>query len=169
MKYTKIGNVKDPSGNRSEDAGLDFYVSEDFNNGKPYIIRIGEQVNIPSCIKVKVPQGMMMLYENKSGIARKKGLVRLACVVDTGYRGICNLNLGKVVKGTEDIRVRRKGILGWLGFKEWAAVIQPGEKIIQGILVKISTEEIQEVSNKEYEKGPKTKRGQGAFGSTGTK
>lgn len=169
MKYTKIGNVKNPVGNRQEDAGLDFYVSEDFNDGKPYIIRIGEQVNIPSRIKVKVPQGMMMLYENKSGVSRKKGFVRLACVVDTSYRGECSLNLGKVVKGTEDIRVRRRGILGWLGFKEWAAVINPGEKIIQGILVKISEEEIQEVSNEEYEKGPKTKRGEGSFGSTGTK
>lgn len=169
MKYTKVGNVKNPQGNRKEDAGLDFFIANDWNDGKPYIMRIGEQVNIPTEIKVKVPNGMMMLYENKSGIARKRGLVRLACVVDTGYRGICNINLGKVVKGTEDIRVRRHGILGWLGFKEWATVLNPGEKIIQGILVKISTEEIEEVSNKEYEKGPKTSRGSGAFGSTGTK
>lgn len=164
MKYTKTSDVKNPSGNRKEDAGVDFYIPNDWNDGKPYILRIGEQINIPTEIKVKVPAGTMLLFENKSGVARKRGLVRLACVIDNGYRGICNINLGKVVKGTEDIRVRRRGILGWLGFKEWATVLNAGDKIIQGILIKISTEELEEVSNKEYDKGPKTKRGDKGFG-----
>lgn len=171
MIYTKISeSVHDLNGNRDEDAGLDFYIDSNWNDGKPYIIRIGEQVNIPASIKVKLSnKDQMLLMENKSGVARKSGLIRLACVVDYGYRGSVNLNLGKVVRGTEDIRVRRRGILGWLGFKEWAAVIKPGEKIIQGIIVKTSSEKITRVSEKEYEKGPKTKRGSGAFGSTGTK
>lgn len=75
----------------------------------------------------------------------------------------------KVVKGTEDIRVRRHGFLGLLGFKEWATVINPGDKIIQGIMINISNESAKYISNKEYEKGPKTKRATGGFGSTGSK
>ncbi len=170
MIYTKIGEVHELTGNREEDAGLDFWVDPQWNDGKPYIIRIGEQVNIPSNIRIKLSnKDQMLLFENKSGIARKKGLIRLACVVDYGYRGICNLNFAKVCKGTEDIRVRRRGLLGWLGFKEWAAVINPGEKIVQGIIIQTSSEDAIQVSEKAYEQGPKTKRGQGAFGSTGLK
>lgn len=160
MKFTKITDVKIPTGNRTEDAGLDFYIPNDWNNGKPMRLYIGQQVNIPSGIKVKVPQGMMLQFNNKSGVAIKKGLVVGACVIDTGYRGEVHLNLFKVVAGKEDKKT-------WYGKRY--TVLTPGEKITQGILIRISTENITEVSNKEYEKGPKTKRSTGGFGSTGTK
>lgn len=171
MIYTKTTEtVHDLTGDRENDAGIDFYVDSTWNDGKPYIIRIGEQVNIPSNIRVKLSnKNQVLLLENKSGVAHKKGLCRLACAIDFSYRGICHVNLAKVCKGTEDIRVRRRGLLGWLGFKEWAAVINPGEKIIQGIIYQTSSESIIQVSEKEYEKGPKTKRGAGGFGSTGIK
>lgn len=171
MIYTRLTKtVHALTGNRQEDGGIDFYVDENWNNGEPYIIRIGEQINIPSSIKVKLSnKNQVLLFENKSGVARKKGLVRLACCIDYGYRGETNINLAKVCRGTEDIKVRRRGLLGWLGFKEWAAVINPGEKIIQGIIYSISSEDLVEISEKAYEQGPKTKRGSGAFGSTGTK
>jgi dUTPase len=169
MKYTKVGNVKDPIGNRKEDSGVDVYTPNDWNDGKPYVLRMNEQVNIPSQIKVKIKNTQSFIAFNKSGVSLKKGLVQGACVIDAGYTGILHCNLLKAAKGTEDIRVRRRGILGWLGFKEWATIINPGEKITQFILVNISNEPIEQISNKEYEKGPKTKRGSGAFGSTGTK
>ena len=117
MKYTKIRNVKDPTGNRKEDAGFDFYIPNDWNEGKPYYIRIGEQVNIPSGIKIKLKNTQMMKMDNKSGVALKKGLVFGATIIDSGYRGEIHLNLFKVVRGKEDIKVRRRGILGLLGFK----------------------------------------------------
>ena len=107
--------------------------------------------------------------DNKSGIALKRGLIFGATIIDAAYRGEIHLNLFKVVKGSEDIRVRRRGLLGWLGFKEWATVIEPGDKIIQGIIHQISNEDAILVSEKAYDQGPKTKRGSGAFGSTGTK
>lgn len=169
MLYTKIRDVKDPTGNRKEDAGLDFYVPNDFNNGQPYVLRLGEQVNIPSGIKTKFNKTQYLQTMNKSGVALKKGLVFGACVIDSGYRGEIHLNMFKVVKGTEDIRVRRRGFLGFLGFKEWATVINPGDKIIQGIIINISNESAKYISVKDYEKGPKTKRAAGAFGSTGSK
>ena len=160
MKYTKIRDVKAPTGNRKEDAGLDLFIPADFNNGKPMKLFMGQQVNIPSGIKVKVPQDMMLKIDNKSGVALKKGLLVGATIVDTGYRGEVHLNLFKVVAGKEDKKT-------WYGKRY--TVLTPGEKITQGILIRISTENITEVSNKEYEKGPKTKRSTGGFGSTGTK
>ena len=169
MKYTKIRDVKDICGNRQEDAGFDFYVPTDFNDGKPMYLRIGEQVNIPSGIEIKLKNTQYMQMMSKSGIALKKGLTFGACVIDSGYRNEIHLNMFKVVKGTQDVRIRRRGILGLLGFKEWATTIVPGEKIIQGIIVNISNEPAEYVSNKEYEKGPKTKRDKGGFGSTGLK
>lgn len=169
MLYTKIRDVKDPTGNRQEDAGLDFFVPNDFNDGKPYTLRMNEQVNIPSGIKTKLKNTQYLQMMNKSGVSLKKGLVFGACVIDSGYRGEIHLNMFKVVKGTEDIRVRRRGFLGWLGFKEWATVINPGDKIIQGIIISISNESAKGVPNKTYDKGPKTKRAAGGFGSTGSK
>lgn len=170
MQYTKVRDVKDITGLREENAGFDFFVPNDWNNGKKYILRIGEQVNIPSGIKIKLNSDQMMKMDNKSGIALKRGLIFGATIIDAAYRGEIHLNLFKVVKGSEDIRVRKRGFLGLLGFKEWATVISPGDKIIQGIIHKISNEDAIFVSEKAYEQGPKTKRGARGFGEgTGIK
>ena len=121
---------------------------------------VGQQVKIPSGIKVKVPMGMTMNFDNKSGVALKKGLNVGAKVVDPSYRGEINLNLFKAVRGTEDKR-------DWLG--RYYTVLTPGEKIVQGILYKVSMEAWNKISNKSYDQGPATKRMSGGFGSTGTK
>lgn len=169
MQYTIVREVKSIEGNRKEDAGFDFFIPNNWNNGKPYYLRLGEQINIPSGIKIKLNSDQMMKMDNKSGIALKRGLLCGATIVDAGYRGEIHINLFKVVKGSEDIRVRRRGLLGWLGFKEWATVIKAGDKIVQGIIHQISNESSVQISEKSYEQGPKTKRGSGSFGSTGTK
>jgi len=169
MQYTKIGNVKDPKANRDEDVAIDFFIPNDWNDGKPYILRIGEQVNIPSGIKTLFNNDLGLIGLSKSSVATCKGCIFGAHVIDSGYRNQIHLNLLKVVRGSKDIRVRRRGLLGWLGFKEWATVLEPGEKIIQFGLFKISNEDLIEISNKAYEKAPKSKRGLGGFGSTGVK
>ena len=155
MQYTKIRDVRDIEGLRNENAGFDFFVPKDWNNGKPFYLRIGEQVNIPSGIKIKLNSDQMMKMDNKSGVSLKRGLCIGATLIDAGYRGEIHCNMFKVVKGTEDIRIRRRGILGLLGFKEWATVINPGDKIVQGVIIQISNEDAVLVSNEAYEKGPK--------------
>lgn len=160
MKYTKIRDVKDPTGNRKEDCGTDLYIPNDWNNGKPMRLYIGQQVKIPTGIKVKVPMNMSLTFENKSGVALKKGLVCGAVIVDPGYRGEMNISLFKVVRGTEDKR-------DWRG--RYYTVLTPGEKISQAILYRISMENWTKISDKQYNQGPKTSRGQGSFGSTGVK
>ena len=160
MKYTKIRDVKDPSGNRKEDCGVDLFLPNDWNNGKPMRLYIGKQVKVPSGIKVKVPFGSSLTFENKSGVALKKGLVCGAVLVDPAYRGEVNISLFKVVRGTEDKR-------DWLG--RYYTVLTPGEKIVQGVIYKCSQEAWNKVSEKVYDQGPATKRSTGGFGSTGTK
>ena len=99
MKYTKIRDVKNPTGDRQADAGIDFYIPNDWNDGKPMKVFVGQQVNIPSGIKVKVPQGMMLKLDNKSGVSLKKGLVVGATIVDTSSREEIHLNMFKDVEG----------------------------------------------------------------------
>ena len=164
MQYTKVRSVTSIAGNRKEDAGFDFFVPNDWNNGKPFYLRLHEQINIPSGIKIKLKSNQMMKIDNKSGVAIKKGCTFGATIIDAGYRGEIHLNLFKVVRGSEDIRIRKRGLLGLLGFKEYATIIMPGEKIMQGIIHVISNEPGIPVSEKVYSKGPKTKRGARGFG-----
>jgi len=177
MKYTKIADVKDPTGRRGDDAGIDLYVPNDWNEGKPYKLYLGEQVNIPSGIKFDIPEGYELQIENKSGVATKKGVTRGATVCDHSYRGVVHVNLHKGVIGKEDfiddmdgnpipqaeITTGRRDKLGY-----FYTVITPGEKIAQAILYKISDEPIEEISTEEYDK-VETVRNADGFGSTGTK
>lgn len=177
MKYTKVADVKDPTGRRGDDAGIDLYVPNDWNEGKPYKLYLGEQVNIPSGIKFDIPEGYELQIENKSGVATKKGVTRGATVCDHSYRGVVHVNLHKGVIGKEDfiddmdgnpipqaeITTGRRDKLGY-----FYTVIMPGEKIAQAILYKISDEPIEEISTEEYDK-VETVRNAGGFGSTGTK
>lgn len=160
MKYTKIRDVKEPEGDKKENVGQDFFIPNDWNNGKPKRLYIGQQVKIPSGIKVKVPMGWTLNFDNKSGVALKKGLSVGAKVVDPSYRGEINISLFKVARGTEDKR-------DWLGRRY--TVLTPGEKIVQAILYKVSMEAWNKISEKSYNQGPATKRSTGGFGSTGTK
>lgn len=177
MKYTKVADVKNPTGRRGDDAGIDLYVPNDWNEGKPYKLYLGEQVNIPSGIKFDIPEGYELQIENKSGVATKKGVTRGATVCDHSYRGVVHVNLHKGVIGKEDfiddmdgnpisqaeITTGRRDKLGY-----FYTVITPGEKIAQAILYKISDEPIEEISTEEYDK-VETVRNAAGFGSTGTK
>lgn len=160
MKYCKIRDVKEPVGDKKENVGQDLFIPNDWNNGKPFKLYLGRQVKIPSGIRVKVPMGYTLNFDNKSGVALKKGLTVGAKVVDPSYRGEINISLFKAVIGTEDKR-------DWLG--RHYTVLTPGEKIVQTILYKVSMEAWNKVSEKVYEQGPVTKRGAGGFGSTGNK
>ena len=156
MKYAIYRDTTKPTGRRGQDAGIDVYVPNDFPETKLYI---GQQVNIPTGIKVVVPDGYMLKAENKSGVGRKKGLSCLACVVDVCYRGEIHANLQKAAEGTEDLEDANGKY----------TIIKPGDKIVQFVLEKISDEELEEITTEEYDSLPETVRGAGAFGSTGTK
>ena len=154
MKYAIYRDTTKPTGRRGDDAGIDIYVPNDFPETK---LCVGEQVNIPTGIRVVVPAGYMLKAENKSGVAFKKGLTCGACVVDYSYRGEIHANLFKAVKGSEDM-IDENG--------NYFTLIKPGDKIVQFILEKISDEDLEEISRDEYDSLPETSRGTGSFGST---
>lgn len=172
LKYTKVRKVKSPIRAHTEDAGIDFYVPEDLHTEQliekcnvtgdqleidsendvisAIHLKPGQSVLIPSGIHVKVPFGYMLVYMNKSGVASKRHLHVGACVVDCGYEGECHINLTNV--GTTD------------------SIIAAGDKIVQAILLPISTVNTEEVASlEELYKDSTSERGAGGFGSSGTK
>jgi dUTP pyrophosphatase len=145
MKFTKIREVKTPTRANHTDAGIDFFVPEE------YILtylKPGASAFIPSGIKVNVPEGYALIAFNKSGIAVKKTLHVGACVVDHGYQGEVHINLTNV--GTEDQK------------------IEAGDKIVQFVLLPLASSYVEEVLHDELY-AEKSNRGEGGFGSTGTK
>ena len=147
MKIYKTRTVKTPQRGTSRSAGLDFFVPDDF---KHVWLDLGEAVNIPSGIKAKVPEGYMLIAQNKSGVAVKKGLQVGACVIDEDYQGEIHLHVRNISNKIQ--------------------VISPGEKLVQMVLVPVSYEDVEIVSSlKELYEGKVSERGSGGFGSTGTK
>lgn len=143
MKVTRVKDVKLPTRGTSQSAGIDFYVPNTF---KEKSIGPGHKAFIPSGIKANVPPGHALIAFNKSGVALKKGLFVGACVVDEDYQGEIHLHVVNV--GTE------------------AVVIEPGEKLVQLVLVPVFYDIIEEVSQ-EALFSETTDRGAGGFGSTG--
>ena len=106
----------------------------------------GQSCLIPSGIKANVPSGHALIAFNKSGVAVKKSLYAGACVVDEDYQGEIHINLTNVGKEEGEIN--------------------PGEKIIQFILLPVFYDTIEEVELENLYTEVTT-RGEGAFGSTG--
>lgn len=173
LAFCKIRKVKSPTRAHEFDAGIDFFVPEDLTEEimkskfetsgsfpetvvnedgiiKDFKLKPGDSVLIPSGIKMKVPAGYMLQFNNKSGIATKRGLMVGASVVDIGYEGECHINLYNVSRHD--------------------AVISAGDKICQGILVKVGFQIPVEAENEEDLYGTeRSERGAGGFGSSGVK
>lgn len=148
MKITKVKDVTTPSRGNLRDAGIDFYIPNDYIGTTE--IPSGHSVLIPSGIHASIPKGYMLTAFNKSGIASKNNLLVGACVCDEEYQGEIHINLHNV------------GISG--------QTIQPGQKIAQFILVPVFYDTIEEVSTKEeLYNNIITTRGEGGFGSTNNK
>jgi len=146
MKITKIRDVKTPNRANSTDAGIDFFIPNDYVGDTE--IFPGRSCLIPSGVKVNVPEGYALIAFNKSGIAVKKSLHVGACVVDCGYQGEVHLNLTNV--------------------GESPVYIKPGDKIVQFVLLPLGDPSIEIVEENNLYESIST-RGEGKFGSSGTK
>ena len=146
LKYIKTRDVKDPIRGHATDAGIDFFVP---NNFGAVTLEPGQDILIDAGIRVVVPKGYALIFKEKSGIATKRKLTIGASVVDSDYRG--NVHLHLFNNGTE------------------IQSIEAGDKITQGLVVPISLCQTEEVSGEVYEEYCNTERGDGGFGSTGTK
>lgn len=168
LYFTKVRNVKSPTRGTKRSAGIDFYVPEfderfivdlkskngsimfEYDGEKPIpniVLYPHNRILIPSGIYVKIHHNFALIAHNKSGVASKKGLDILASVVDEDYQGEIHLNV--VNTGTENV------------------IIQPGEKLVQFILIPVLYAKLQEVETLEGLYPEITERGTGGFGSTG--
>lgn len=118
------------------------YLNEDGN----LVIEPFGRAQIPTGLKVAIPNGHEIQVRSRSGLAIKKGLIIANSVgcVDSDFRGgICVLVINC---SSENI------------------IIPKGERIAQFIL-----SPVEQISWKEVEILDETERGEGGFGHTGTK
>lgn len=148
MKFCKVRDVKSPNRGTVGSAGIDFFIPEDFES---VTLKPGENILIPSGIKVNFKNKKYALIAfNKSGIATKRSLVVGSEVVDYDYEGEIHFDMHNI--GTEN------------------QTLNAGDKIVQFILTKIDPCELVEVESSDIlYKGKKSERGEGGFGSTGTR
>ena len=145
LKFIKTKEVKSPVRGHDTDAGIDFFIPEDFENTT---LKPNEDILIDSGIKVIVPEGYALIFKEKSGVATRKKLTIGASVVDSDYRGVVHFHL--------------------FNNGEYTQEISAGDKITQGLVVPISLCKPVEISEEEYN-SYNTERGNNGFGSTGDK
>jgi dUTP pyrophosphatase len=147
MKFLKIRDVKSPSRGTSKSAGIDLFIPNDFENRT---LNPGDSILIPAGLKANVPDNYAFIAFNKSGVSTKKHLSVGACVIDEDYQGEIHIHL--------------------FNFGNDSITISPGDKIIQCVLVPVLYEDVEIVETEEQLwEGKITERGEGGFGSTGTK
>lgn len=172
LKFATTRMVASPTRGHPTDAGIDFYLpklNQDLvalllekkcvfgtnanrQDNKNYIvIKPGNNVAIPSGIKVEIPYGHMGLFLNKSSVASKKNLLIGAQVIDTFYSGEVHIDLHNT--GTEEV------------------MIYEGDKLAQMILVPILNCDLINVTENELYNWMKQEqfRDAGGFGSTDKK
>ena len=130
-----------PKAQQPGDAGLDLCSAVDV------VVEPGERVMIPTGVAVAIPEGHAGLVLPRSGLASKRGLTMANSpgLIDAGYRGevICaavNLDREQPVK------------------------ILVGDRIAQLVIV-----ELPRVEPTWVDELPETTRGEGGFGSTGSR
>lgn len=151
LYFTKVKDVKSPSRGTGESAGIDFYVPTRESLGwgsDTEIIRPGEDILIPSGIKVSMPKGHALIAFNKSGVATKQKFSIGACVVDSDYSGEIHLHV--------------------FNYSHENQYVVCGQKLVQFILLPVNFVDVEEVDEKTVlEKIGQSDRGFGGFGSTG--
>jgi len=134
-------DAKLPAAQHAGDAGLDLCSAVDV------VVEPGERVMIPTGVAVAIPDGHAGLVLPRSGLASKHGLTMANSpgLIDAGYRGevICAaVNLDR----------------------EEAVKILVGDRIAQLVIV-----ELPSVAPVWVAELPESTRGEGGFGSTGTR
>ncbi len=116
-------------------AACDFYSVEDV------ILNPRETRKIKTGIAIEIPYGYFMKLEGRSGLS-SKGIMKVGGVVDSDYRGEVHI----ILHNSTEVPCK----------------IEKGDRIAQGILMKINKARFVEV-----EELSETARGEGGFESTG--
>lgn len=123
-------------------AGLDLRA----DISEPIVLEPMQRMAVPTGIYIALPEGYEAQIRPRSGLALKHGitLMNTPGTIDADYRG------------------EIKAIMANLSTEPFT--IQPGERICQMVIARYAHAEWLEVSNLD-----ETERGNGGFGSTGTK
>lgn len=143
LHYKKLREqAKQPCYGTQWAAGADLYACLD----EPLTVRAGETEFVPTGLAMEIPAGMVGLIYARSGLACKKGLApaNKVGVIDSDYRG--EIMVALYNHSVSDI------------------TIESGERIAQLVITPYFFAEYEEA-----EELPDTVRGEGGFGSTGTK
>jgi len=181
MKISKVREVKTPSRGTVQSAGIDFFIPkfnkqfiDDFYNANNTIedsIKIplpigvktislgkleikGDKIIIPPLKTVKIPLGIhikfddnnVFMLKDKSGLSTSTGLKTTAGIIDSDYQG-------EIVAALFNSTIN-------------TVVLTEESKVVQGILIPICIEQIEELEFKDLYLN-KSERGDGGFGSTG--
>ena len=117
---------------------------------EPLVLKPGEHIGVPTGIKIAAEAPLWFRINSRSGMAVKHGIITIAGIIDTDYRG-------EWIVGLFNTNAESSG-------REY--VIQPGDKIAQVELPFPYKAVFREVSAAEFEKFS-TLRGEGGFGSSG--
>ena len=130
-----------PERSHPGDAGYDLYLLE------PVLLLPGQRVRARTGIAIELPPGHAGLVLPRSGLAARYGLtlVNTPGLIDEGYRGEVQILL--LNTDPED-----------------QVELDPGERIAQLVIVPVAAPEVVEV-----EELSTTARGEGGFGSTGSR
>jgi dUTP pyrophosphatase len=131
--------ARPPTQAHDGDAGYDLHAAEAATIGP------GERASIGTGIAVAIPEGQAGLVIPRSGLAARHGIsvVNAPGLIDSGYRGEVRVLL---------LNTDRKEPF----------TVEPGDRIAQLVLVRVETEQLEEVAELD-----ETARGVGGFGSTG--
>lgn len=145
IKFVKTRNVKTPEYGTYGSVGIDFFVPEDFEQTE---IPPGDDIIIPSGIKVRLPKYTALIAGNKSGVATKSKLDKGAEIIDWDYQGEIHIHVHNFTS-------------------DQTTTIEPGDKIIQFLLTPIIQAKMFDVETEDnLYKNSSSERGESGFGST---
>jgi len=107
-----------------------------------YSLKPGERKAFSTGLATEFPEGYVLIYRGRSGLAFKHGINPLGGVIDSNYRGEHKVILHNT--GVETVEINK------------------GERVVQALLLKLPefvVEEVTDLSNSD--------RGDKGFGSTG--
>jgi len=150
VKFTKLPHYVDTPSNLkySTDGAACFDICAAIS--VPLELHPGEHRGIPTGIKLAAEYPLWFRVNSRSGLAIKHGIITIAGIIDTDYRG-------ELIIGLLNTNPENSGR---------SYTIQPGDKIAQVELPFPYRAEFAEVTEDEFA-ALSTERGAGGFGSTG--
>ena len=150
VKYTKLSHYVENANNltyATEQAAC-FDICASIKD--PITIAPGEHIGVPTGVKIAAQSPLWFRINSRSGLAIKHGIITIAGIIDTDYRG-------EWIVGLLNTNAESSG-------KSYT--INPGDKIAQVELPFPYHAEFTEISNEEFAKLD-TDRGEKGFGSSG--